>query len=157
MLFTGEYEHTIDAKNRLAVPADIRQRLDPERDGEAFYLVLAENRILWLYPDKYFERLVETLDQPVLGDQNLLEYEQLTFPLTRRLELDSTGRIRLPDSLLQRASLSQQVTIIGVRDHLEIRDTQQWRIDLEKRLANQSAIWMAARAKLAKRERDREG
>lgn len=154
MLFTGEYEHTIDSKNRLSVPADIRQRLDPEKDGEAFYIVLGQDCTLWIYPDLYFERLVETLDQSLLGDQNLLEYEQLTFPTTRRVDLDSAGRIRIPDVLLKRAGLGQQVTILGVRDHLELRDTEQWRIDLERRLANQTAILMAARSKLNAREKE---
>ncbi len=155
MLFTGEYEHTIDAKNRLAIPADIRGRLDPEKDGEAFYVLLGPDCILWLYPDRYFESLVRTLDQALLGDENLLEYEQLTFPMARRLEVDSTGRIRLPDMLLKRARLRQQVTLIGVRDHLEVRDTEQWQVDLEQRLANQSAILMKARQRLAEREKDR--
>ncbi len=155
MLFTGEYEHTIDAKNRLAIPADIRSRLDPAKDGEAFYVVLGPDRVLWVYPDLYFESLVESMDQALLGDENLLEYEQLTFPLARRLEVDASGRIRLPDAILRRTNLKQQVTLIGVRDHLEIRDTEAWQVDLEQRLANQSAIFMAARRRLAEREKDR--
>lgn len=155
MLFTGEYEHTIDAKNRLAIPAEIRARLDPEADGDAFYVVLGPNRILWLYPDRYFESLADSMEQALLSDQDLLEYDQLAFPLARRIEVDSTGRIRLPEMLLKRAGLRQQVTIIGVRDHLEIRDTEQWQVDLEQRLANQAAILMAARRKLTERKSDR--
>lgn len=159
MLFTGEYEHTIDPKSRLAIPADIRSRLDPEKDGEAFYVVLGPDRILWIYPDKYYERLVETLDQALLGDQSLLEYEQLTFPACKRIEMDSAGRIRLTEKILKRANLrpQQKVTLIGVRDHMEVRDREQWEEDLEQRLANQGAILMAARNRLAARERENAG
>jgi MraZ protein len=155
VLFTGEYEHTIDAKNRLAIPADIRSRLDPEKDGEAFYVVLGPQRVLWLYPDRYFEQLAESMEQALLSDESLLEYDQLAFPMARRLEIDTSGRVRLPDVLLKRSGVKQHVTLIGVRDHLEVRDTEQWQVEVEQRLANQSAIFMAARRKLAEREKDR--
>ena len=54
----GEHELTIDDKNRLLVPAEIRKSLSPERDGEAFFLVIGRNRKPWLYPERYYEHLV---------------------------------------------------------------------------------------------------
>ena len=52
MLFTGEYEHTIDAKQRLAIPSEIRARLDPKVHGQAFYLAPGANGHLWLWPER---------------------------------------------------------------------------------------------------------
>ena len=62
MLFTGEYLHTIDDKQRLAVPSEIRSRLKPEIHGEAFYLVPGANGSLWLWPERTFERISAALE-----------------------------------------------------------------------------------------------
>ena len=50
MVFSGEYEHTIDAKHRLAIPAELRARLNAEVHGEGFYLVPGPNGALWVWP-----------------------------------------------------------------------------------------------------------
>ena len=59
----GQYELTIDAKNRLLVPADIRRRLEPERDGTAFFIVTGDNGRLWLYPEKIYEAMADGAPQ----------------------------------------------------------------------------------------------
>ena len=57
MLFTGEYEHSIDAKQRLAIPSDLRGRLDPEIHGSAFYVAPGQQGSLWIWPEKTFEQM----------------------------------------------------------------------------------------------------
>ena len=54
----GEYDITIDEKNRLLIPAEVRRSLDPERDGEAFFVIIGQNLRPWLYPERGYEQLV---------------------------------------------------------------------------------------------------
>jgi len=56
----------VDDKNRLSIPSEIRKSLDPERDGDKFFLVVGVNHRLWLYPDRAYETLVSKLNQPSL-------------------------------------------------------------------------------------------
>jgi len=141
VLFTGEFEHTIDSKGRMAIPSEIRSRMKKVEDGEAFYLTLGANRALRLYPEKGFERLAAMIEEGLVTDEAVQEFDQLLFPLSRRLELDSAGRIRLPDKMMERAGLGKDVVLIGVRDHLQIRDLKQWNAELEERLAKQEEIF----------------
>ena len=56
LILYGEYELTIDDKNRLLVPSEVRKAIVPERDGEAFFLVVGINRVPWLYAERYYEQ-----------------------------------------------------------------------------------------------------
>ncbi len=81
MLFTGEFDHTIDAKGRMAIPSEIRSRMTREEDGEAFYLTIGSNRALRLYPEKGFERLAAMIEEGLVTDEAVQEFDQLLFPL----------------------------------------------------------------------------
>ena len=108
MLFTGSYEHTIDAKNRLAIPSAIRSGLDPETDGTRFYV-------------RQFDRLAERRTVDPIPDEDELTYDQITFSMASPpLEPDRQGRILLPEKPLRMAGIGKQVVIIGVRNHLEL-------------------------------------
>ena len=58
LLLIGEFELAIDAKNRLSIPAALRESIHPDRDGTNFVLILGANRHLCLYPDQYYRRLL---------------------------------------------------------------------------------------------------
>ena len=133
MLFTGEYEHTIDAKHRMAIPADFRSLMQPDSLGSAFYLSPG------LWPERTFERLAGAMSSSFLQNEELMEFEQLLYSQSRRLELDKTGRVRLPERMLAEAQLGQQVVILGVKDHLELRDPEQWKSQLAERGATISS------------------
>ena len=121
MIFTGFYEHSIDAKNRLAIPSKIRSRLDPQRDGEGFAVVPGRpSSTLWLYTERYFEQLATKGEAALIPDEDQLRFDQIYFPLAEMSELDTQGRILLPERMIVRAGLGREVIVCGVRDHLEI-------------------------------------
>ncbi len=153
MLFTGEYEHTIDAKQRMAIPAEIRGRLDPKVHGEAFYAALGSNGALWLWPERVFEQMAGAMDQSLLPAEEMMEFEELLFSQAARMDLDKSGRVRLPERLLQLAGITQSVVVLGVKDHLELRDPQEWADRRRDRLAKQGEIMLRARRALAERQR----
>ena len=71
-LLVGEYEAAIDAKRRLAVCSAIREQISGEVDGENFYMILGPDRHLWMYPDRYYRKLVATMKRSPLPNRQLL-------------------------------------------------------------------------------------
>ncbi len=127
MLFLGEYEHTIDAKKRLAVPAEIRDVLDPKEHGEGFVIVPGANGLLWLWPERTFDRIAESFGGAFIPSPDRARFEQRIFSKAARLPLDAAGRVRLPERLLSEFGLGSNVVILGVGHHLELCDADAWR------------------------------
>jgi len=125
-LLYGEYELSIDEKNRMLIPSEIRRQIDPEHDGEAFFLVVGVNRVPWLYPERYYEELVSRKPAELTPDQDALARDQLFFAMASRMEWDKQGRLLFPEKTLRRTGLGKEVTLIGVRDHLELWNTSNW-------------------------------
>jgi MraZ protein len=144
----GEYELTIDDKNRMLVPAEIRKSMVPERDGEAFFMVVGQNQVPWLYPEKFYEVLVSQEPADITPGEDLLAFDQMNFALASRMDWDKQGRILIPEKTLRRTGLSREVTVIGVRDHLELWNRPDWEIRREELLKRSSEI--ALRAKQAR-------
>lgn len=158
MVFTGTFEHTIDPKNRLAIPSDVRAQLRRQSkagDDEtlAMYVMLGDGGTLCLYSESGFEKRAEQLDESELDDDELFEYEQLMFGLARRVELDKQGRIRLPDNLLKMSKLPSEVVLVGVRDHIKVRDRGPWLEYVEKTLADNPQMMMNPRRAMRKRNK----
>jgi MraZ protein len=148
VLFTGEYEHTIDAKLRLAIPAEIRAQLQRDAGkGEvsAVYAAPGINGGIWLWPERTFMEMANGIERSLLPAEELLEFDEITFPASRRLEIDGNGRIRLPERMLHQAALRSAVVILGMRDHLELRDPEHWNRLQEARHAKRREIVLRAR------------
>jgi len=155
LVFVGTYEHAIDAKNRLAIPAEIRAQLG-QADSSVpqpqvfLYVTLGEDGAMCLYTEQGFEQRAAELDHSSLEAQELLEYERLMFSLARRVELDRQGRVRLPENLIAMAGLKTEVVLLGVKDHLEIRDRSAWQDHVRKMLAERPTILMNPRRAMRK-------
>lgn len=152
MVFTGTYEHRIDSKKRLAIPSEIRGQIQAEEgsnQGAAgilyLYVTLGEGQALCLYTEAGFEQRAEELDHSELDPEQLLTYERLLFSLARRVEIDKQGRVRLPEQLLAMAKFDTEVVLIGVKDHLEIRDRQTWKEHVASALETYPGIRMNPR------------
>lgn len=131
MFFSGSYDHTIDAKSRLAIPAPMRAKIQREAgvgEGEPVYLyvTLDRDKCLTLYTEKGFERRAAQLESSRLPARELLEYERLFFSTAEQVEIDKQGRVRLPDSLLKWTRLQTEVKVLGVNDRIEVRPRDEW-------------------------------
>ncbi|MEM1423763.1 MAG: hypothetical protein AAGH64_07145 [Planctomycetota bacterium] len=135
MLFTGQYEHSIDAKGRLAVPADIRQRWDATRDGAAWFAVPWVGGLIRLYTESSFVSRAEGLGGELLPDEDEAELQATFFGLAERIEPDSAGRVRLPEAMKEMAGLGSEVVLVGAGDRLEVRDRKEWQRSKAERLA----------------------
>lgn len=141
----GEYELTIDEKNRLLVPAEVRKSLDPQVDGERFFLIVGVNRVPWFYPEKAYEELVSQAPVEMTPGEDLLAFDQLNFAMADRLAIDKQGRVLIPERTLRRTNVGKDVTLIGVRDHLELWNRADWETRREALFARSPEIALRAR------------
>jgi MraZ protein len=126
ILITGEYDHIIDDKGRVLVTNKLRNQIDVEQFGVNLYLVVGANGILCLYPQKCFERVAAAMAQKNTAPDETVANERMNFALAGKVELDSQGRLLLSEKLRKRAGLKNNVTLIGVRDHIEIWNSEDW-------------------------------
>lgn len=148
LLLVGEFELSIDDKSRVLIPAEIRKKMDPDRDGEAFYMVLGKNRRPWLYLEKFYEELVATQSPPdLMPSDETLAYDQLRFGMAARVEMDKQGRVLIPQKMRKRTQLPDEITMVGVKDHLEIWGRAEWEARFDGLFENQGEV--AAKAKQA--------
>jgi len=120
-MLIGEYQHTLDSKKRLAIPAKLRKEL-----GERVIVTRGLNNSLFLYPLERWQKLTEKLGQLSVGQADTRGFIRLMFSGAAEVELDQLGRILIPDYLKDYAELKQRVTIVGVYDRLEIWDEERW-------------------------------
>ncbi len=156
MVFTGTYEHSIDLKHRLAIPADVRAQIESESPRQfdkpvQLFVALIDGPTLALYTRDGFEQRAKELTRSLSNDETET-YERLTFSLARQVEIDKQGRILLPENLLTLSGLGTEVVLIGVNDHLEIRDRKTWQEYIARVLAQQPQLLMNPRRALRKTE-----
>ncbi len=133
MIFTGHAELTIDAKQRLAIPAKHRALLRPERDGTAWYCVPWSGGKLMLYTEARFQELAERGRGTLTPGEDEAGLEANFFGLTERLEMDSAGRINIPRLHLDLTGIGSEVVMIGSGRRLEVWDRQAWTAGLAER------------------------
>ena len=127
-MLLGEYEHTIDDKNRLTLPAKFRQDF-----ADGIVLTRGLDGCLFAYRRADWERIVETRLTQI--DQLSKEGRRLHrhfFSGAAEAELDKQGRVMVPTALLQHAKLGREVVVAGVHDRLEIWDRAAWRDELRQ-------------------------
>jgi MraZ protein len=140
LFLTGEYNHRLDSKNRLFIPGRLRGCIYPDRDGLGFFLVFGPNKILGLYPDRYYRRLALSGAGQLVPGAGLVDFERITFALASHLELDPQSRLTLPTAMLKRAHLGREVVLIGVKDHIELWDAKVWKIYLATQLSQHEEL-----------------
>lgn len=160
VFFTGNYEHSIDAKHRLAIPADIRSEVenDPDRRQDRpviLYVMPGEYRSLALYTEPQFRKRAEEISNSP-DKEAALYYSEILFPLTHKVEIDKQGRVLLPESLLQLTDVKQDVVLIGMNDHLEVHDRVKWKERMARRYAESNGSVMNPQRAMSRRELPRE-
>jgi len=135
LLLTGEYLHVVDNKSRVLISNKLRSQIDVDEHGSNFYLVLGANGILCLYPEKYFEQIALAITPGTTAPDEAVAFERISFALASKVELDSQGRLLLNERLRKRAGLKDQITLIGVRDHIELWNSESWEQYLSDNMA----------------------
>jgi len=126
--FHGQHEVSVDAKNRLLVPSEIRRRIKPEIHGKDFFIILGQNRRPWLYPERFYEELVNEKKPELMPGPAQTDYDRMTLALAQLVELDTNGRILIPVRSMAWMGLKEtkEFYLLGVRSHLELWDKPDW-------------------------------
>jgi len=117
----GEYQHNIDAKGRLIVPAKYREHL-----GEAFVITRGLDQCLFGYPLDEWKQIEEKLKALPLTKKDARAFTRFFFSGAVECELDKQGRVNLPTSLLGYAKLEKECVILGVSNRFEIWSKDLW-------------------------------
>jgi MraZ protein len=133
-MFLGEYEHTIDTKGRMAVPARFRIQMD-----RGAIISKGMGTCLSIYAIERWEERSNELVSGMSSDE-LRDFERRVYPSASEIELDAQGRIVIPAKLRTYANLNSEVTVAGVRDHIEIWDRVAWQAYQERLDAEGSRI-----------------
>jgi MraZ protein len=126
----GEYDHAIDDKGRVTVPAKLRARLDA-----GLVVTKGIDPCLWLYPADVWAELAQEINTLPLTDPRAREFKRQAFGGASHSVPDRQGRVILPPYLREYADLDNQAVIIGLFDHCEIWNPGRWR-DRQQRSDN---------------------
>ena len=122
MAFRGQYEHSLDSKDRLTVPARFRAAL-----SEGIVLVAGLDPCVELYTPRGYEDFSQRFlaDLNRLGKRGRMMYRRFNASAQDE-SLDSAGRVRVPRHLIEHAGLDGPCMVVGVADHLEVWNPERW-------------------------------
>lgn len=131
-MLIGEYTHNIDAKKRLSLPSKWRKEL-----GKDLVVTRGLDNCLFVYPLKEWEKITQKIGQLPLGQADTRGFNRFFLSGAVEVEVDSVGRILVPDFLKVFAGLSEKVVLAGIHDRVEMWDEKRW-IEYKSRIEMQA-------------------
>ncbi|MDO4670277.1 MAG: division/cell wall cluster transcriptional repressor MraZ [Aerococcus sp.] len=120
-MLMGEYQHNMDGKGRLIIPAKLRTEL-----GDTFIVTRGLDGCVFGYPKPAWEAVQEQMQQLPLAKKNARAFMRFFYSAAAEVTVDKQGRINLPQSLISYAKLDKACRIIGVNERIEIWDEATW-------------------------------
>ena len=120
-MLIGEYEHSLDTKGRLIMPAKLRQDI-----GEKFIITKGLDGCLFVFSQNEWLNFETKLKSLPLSDKNARNFVRFFLSGATECEIDKQGRFLIPTNLRETASLQKEVVIIGVGTRIEIWDKEKW-------------------------------
>jgi len=120
-MFLGEYQHSIDAKGRVIMPAKFREEL-----GDKFYVTKGLEECLFIFSADEWATFSERLRQISLVKKEARAFMRFFFGGAAELECDKQGRILLPPTLREYAGCKKDLVVVGVGGRIEVWDQERW-------------------------------
>jgi MraZ protein len=120
-MFLGQYQHSLDDKNRLTVPSRFRELL-----AEGAFVAQGFDRNLMVLTTTAFEQVYERLNAMNMADPSARLLRRLILGSAYQLEVDKAGRILLPQNLREFAGLKEDAVLVGQGDYFEVWTPQSW-------------------------------
>jgi MraZ protein len=120
-MFLGEYEHSVDVKGRVAVPAKFRTQLEG-----GLVVTRGFERCLQVYPMEQWQALSERVSSLSLANTDARQLRRLLFASAFDTELDKQGRILLPSGLREYAAIGDVAVVAGMNTYFEIWSQDSW-------------------------------
>lgn len=131
-MLIGEYTHTIDDKNRLSLPVKFRQEM-----GKKIVVTPGLDGCLWIFTMEQWNTISGKLGESSLLSADNRSFNRYMLGGAVEAEIDTIGRILVPDFLKERANLKTKVVLIGVQSRVEIWNEKSW-IDYKKVVEKQA-------------------
>jgi MraZ protein len=126
-MLIGEYRHTIDTKKRLALPAKFRREL-----GKKVVITRGFEGCLVIYSEKKWESESSKLENLPTGRRDARGVNRIFLAGASEVNMDSLGRVLIPEYLKKYAELKKNVVICGLSNKLEVWDSRKWDIYRKK-------------------------
>ncbi len=120
-MFIGEYRHTLDAKNRISLPAKFRKEL-----GTSVVVTRGLDHCLFIYPKAAWKKQAAVFAKQSTGSAAGRGLARLMLSGASETDVDSSGRILIPDYLKSFAGLKEKSVVAGVSDRVEVWDETVW-------------------------------
>ena len=120
-MFMGEYRHSLDAKNRMIIPAKFRDEL-----GNTFVVTKGLDGCLTVYTSSQWTKIIEQLEKLPTTKKEARQYVRYLTSKASECELDGQGRIQLPQVLVAAADIKKKCVVVGAADHVEIWSEERW-------------------------------
>ena len=120
-MLIGEYEHSLDAKGRLIMPAKLRDDI-----GEKFIITKGLDGCLFGFSQNEWTNFEEKLKTLPLTNKNARDFVRFFLSGAIECEIDKQGRFLIPINLRESANLQKEVVIIGVGTRIEIWNKEKW-------------------------------
>ena len=133
-MLMGEFEHTLDTKGRISMPAKLRKDM-----GETFILTKGLDGCLFAFSSEEWLNFESKLKSLPLSDKNARNFVRFFLAGATECEIDKQGRFLIPQNLRQAGSLEKEAVIIGVGTRLEIWDKSTWQAKDEEISADEIA------------------
>ena len=124
-MFYGEYEHTIDRKGRVIVPAKFRQALKAH-EATTLFLTRGLDGCLFLFAEAEWRTMENRFRQIPVTKAEGRKFNRLFFSGATEVAVDGLGRLLVPRTLKEFAQIKQDVVIVGVSTRMEIWAKEKW-------------------------------
>lgn len=120
-MLIGEYTHTIDEKNRLSLPAKFRTEM-----GKKVVLTPGLDNCIFVFSTTEWKKITEKLSESSMLNADSRSFNRFLLGGAVEAEIDSIGRVLIPDFLKGRAKLNSKVAVVGVQTRVELWDEKAW-------------------------------
>lgn len=131
-MLIGEYTHTLDPKKRLSLPAKFRKDL-----GKTVVITRGLDNCVALYSLSTWKTTVEKIADLSMGQSGSRDFSRFILSGAQEVDIDSAGRILIPDFLKEFAGLKTKVVLAGVHNRVEIWNDKAW-TEYTKRIQKQA-------------------
>ncbi|MCI8964648.1 MAG: division/cell wall cluster transcriptional repressor MraZ [Eubacterium sp.] len=119
-MFMGTYEHSIDTKGRVIIPAKFREQL-----GDSFVVTLGLDGCLFVYPENEWQDFVKELRE-LPGSKEARKLQRYFMAGAAPCDVDKQGRVLIPANLREKAGLEKDIVFVGVMSKIEIWSKEHW-------------------------------
>jgi MraZ protein len=121
-MLIGEYIHTLDEKKRVSLPIKFRKEV-----GKKIIVTAGLDNCLWIFTVSQWKNISDKLSHFSMLAADNRSFNRYMFGSATEVEVDTIGRILLPEFLVSRASLKSKVAVVGVQDRIEIWNESSWK------------------------------